>query len=136
MAYTPPSPDSVDFTFTGDYTPPSGDDVDLLFGIVPLVTVVDVSRTTVYDTTAQPGFNTTIIKWTVDATGPYQIEVGGDAVSEGYVIASGTALAGITMENYFTDTDIEAVTSFSGTGTYEFNVYAQSSDDIWNSVDR
>ncbi len=32
MAYTPPSGDDVDFTFSSGYTPPSGDDVDFTFG--------------------------------------------------------------------------------------------------------
>jgi len=136
MAYTPPSPDSVNFNFTGIYTPPAGDDVDILFGTIPQVTVLNVSRTTIYDASVQPGFNTTTIKWTSDVLGPYQIEVGGEEATEGYVVASGTAIPGITMENLIDDADIEAVTSFSGTGTYEFNIYVKSSDNIWNSTDR
>ena len=136
MAYNPPSPDNVNFSFIGSYTPPSGDNVNIIFGIVPQVTVVEVSKSNIYDATVQPGFNATFIKWTSSVLGSYQIEIGGEEPSGGYIVASGTAIPGIVMENIITDTYIESATTFSGTGTYEFNIYVRSTENIWNDIYR
>lgn len=131
MAYTPPSGDSVDFTFSGGYNPPAGDDVDFLFGIVALVTIDSVSSNNIFDDTLNVGNTMTVVRWHSTAAGPYRVEIGGDGVNTGDLADSGNTFANFSVRNEITDTDIEAATSFSGSGSYRFNVYVQSDDDIW-----
>ena len=137
MAYNPPEANSVNFVFVNNYTPPSGDNVDLLFGDPPVVTLDNVSRSIIYDDQAQLGFHTSVVKWHTSESGPYRIEIGGVEALDGYLVASGTALTGITMVDILTDSDIEAAPTFSGTGNYEFNVYVYSeSSSLWTFSER
>jgi len=131
MAYTPPSGDNVNFTFSGGYTPPAGDGVDFLFGVVALVTIDSVSKNRIYDDTLNVGNTRSVIRWHSTAAGPYRVEIGGDGANSGELVKSGNTFANFVVRNEITDADLEAATSFSGTGSYRFNVYVQSEDDIW-----
>jgi hypothetical protein len=131
MSYTPPSGDNVNFTFSGGYTPPAGDGVDFLFGVVALVTINSVSANKIFDDALNVGNTTSVIRWQSTAAGPYRIEVGGDGANTGDLVKSGNTFANFMVRNEITDTDLENATSFSGSGSYRFNVYVQSEDDIW-----
>jgi hypothetical protein len=126
--YTPPAGDDVDFTFDGGYSAPSGDSVNFLFGEVASV-VSDASMDVVYD---EAGLSNVIIRWTSDMNGDYRIEMEGTGVNTGDLMASGYAIADMEMENVFTATEIKAASGYSGDGTYRFNIYVKSPDDIWS----
>lgn len=131
MPYTPPSGDNVDFTFQGGYVPPPGDNVDFLFGTIAVITIDSISRNVIYDDQAIPGLNTSVIRWTSTAAGPYRIEMSGDSVGTGDLIKSGNTFANFSVRTELTDSDIEGATTFSGAGSYRFNVYVKSDDDVW-----
>ena len=132
MPYTPPAGDDVDFTFSGGYTPPAGDGVDFLFGVVALVTIDSVSKNRIYNDALNLGNNRSVIRWHSSAAGPYRIEVGGTGANTGSLVKSGNTFADFRVRNEITDSDLEAASPvFSGTGSYRFNVYVQSEDDIW-----
>ncbi|RLA03961.1 MAG: hypothetical protein DRQ47_04185 [Gammaproteobacteria bacterium] len=130
--YTPPAGDEVDFTFEGGYTAPAGDQVNFLFGLVATITISSVSRTTIYDDSLIPGFDTSRIRWSSDTPGPYLIEMGGTGAETGDTLASGNAIADYGMEILITDELIEAAPSFTGSDSYQFSIYVKSSDNIWN----
>lgn len=136
MAYTPPAGDNVNFTFEGGYTPPAGNNVDFLFGVVAYVTIDSISRNIIYDDQTADGFNRSIIRWKADAPGDYRIELGGDGVSTGDLIESGATYANFQVRTEITDADLEAATTFSGVGSYRFNVYVESEDGIWTPYDQ
>ena len=131
MAYTPPSGDNVDFTFSGDYTPPAGDNVNFLFGIVAVITIDSVSKNKIFDDDLDVGNTTSVVRWSSTVAGPYKVEIDGSGATTGHLTASGNTFADFTIRNEITDTSIEAATSFSGSGSYRFNVYVKSEDDIW-----
>lgn len=126
--YTPPSGDAVDFTFTGGYTAPDGDDVNFLFGTVASI-VSSFALDAVYD---EDGFDKLIIRWTSDGDGDYRIEMGGTGANTGDLMASGYCVADVEVETIVTYDEIAAAGSYSGDGTYRFNIYVKSEDDIWN----
>lgn len=126
--YSPPAGDAVNFTFEGDYTAPTGANVNFLFGVVSDL-VQDSSIETVY---TEDGFDQVIIRWTSDIDGNYRIEMGGTGVTTGDLMASGYIIANVEFENVITSSDITSATSYTGPGTYRFNMYVQSSDGIWN----
>lgn len=131
MPYTPPAGDNVDFTFQGGYVPPAGDNVDFLFGIVAVITIDSVSRNKIFDDALNAGYNKSVIRWSSSVDGPYRVEIGGDSVSTGSLVRSGSTFADFVIRNEITDADVEAATTFSGTGSYRFNVYVKSDDNIW-----
>lgn len=131
MAYTPPAGDNVNFTFTGGYTPPAGDGVDFLFGVVAIITIDSVSKNKIFDDALGVGNNSAVIRWRSTAAGPYRVEVGGTGANSGDLVKSGSTFANFSIRNEITDTDLEGAASFSGTGSYRFNVYVKSEDDIW-----
>jgi len=126
--YTPPSGDAVDFTFAGGYTAPDGDDVNFLFGTVASI-VSSFSLDAIYD---DDGFDKVIIRWTSDADGDYRIEIGGTGANTGDLVASGYCVADMEVENIITLDDIETAIGGPADGTYRFNIYVKSEDDIWN----
>lgn len=126
--YTPPSGDAVDFTFTGGYTVPDGDDVNFLFGTVASI-VSSFSLDTIYD---DDGFDKVIIRWTSDAAGDYRIELGGTGAETGDLLASGYCVASVENENIVTFDEISAAGNYTGFGTYRFNIYVKSEDNVWN----
>lgn len=128
MAYTPPAGDAVNFTFTGSYSAPEGDAVHFLFGVVACVTINHVSRTNV---TNQTGFDTSTIKWTSSAAGPYRVEIGGSGQSTGGLVDSGYCATDSAVFTDVEDDDITTWSGYTGAGSYRFNVYVQSVDDIW-----
>jgi hypothetical protein len=132
MPYTPPDGDNVDFIFEGGYTVPDGDNVNFLFGVVATITVNSISRNTLYDDDWQLGFEKSYVKWQSDAAGDYRIEVGGNGVGTGSLIKSGKTFAGFEVKSEITDDELESMSTFSGTGTYRFNIYVKSEDNIWN----
>ncbi len=127
MPYTPPSGDSVDFTFSGGYTAPQGDDVELVFGIVAKVTV-EASSDKLYPDT---GFNKTILKWTSTESGEYRIELGGTGVTTGDLLKTGVCRANKQVTSVITSSDVTNAASYAGFGQYRINVYVKSSDDVW-----
>lgn len=129
--YTPPAGNAVNFTFASGYTPPAGNDVDFYFGIVAVITVDSISKNTIYDNSAQPGFNSSVIRWHSDIDGPYRIELGGSGANTGGLIKSGNTLSNFVIRTDITDATIESAPTYSGTGSYRFNIYVKSSDDIW-----
>lgn len=131
MPYTPPAGDSVNFGASGDYTPPAGNDVNFLFGTAAYITIQSVSRSTIYDDAAVPGFNTAVVRWKSSVDGPYRIEIGGSGAETGYLVKSGNTFADFSVRTDITDTTIEGATTFSGAGSYRFNVYVKSEDDVW-----
>jgi hypothetical protein len=131
MAYTPPSGDNVNFTFEGDYTAPDGGRADFFFGIIALVTIDSVSKSKIFDDALNVGNTTSIVRWHSTAAGPYRIEVGGSGANTGDLLESGSTFTNFSVRSEITDTDLEAVTAFSGTGSYRFNVYVKSEDNIW-----
>lgn len=131
MSYTPPAGDAVYFEFEGDYTSPAGDDVNFLFGVVAVITVDSISRTKLFDDLLYDGFTTTVIKWRSSADGSYRVELGGTGVSTGSLIETGNTFSNFVVNTTITDSDIEGATTFSGTGTYLFNIYVKSDDGIW-----
>jgi hypothetical protein len=131
MAYTAPAGDNVNFSFSGSYTPPAGDDVDFLFGVVAVITIDSISRNRIYNDTLNVGNTTSVIKWKSSASGPYRIEIGGTGANTGSLLTSGDTFADFEIRTEVTDSDIEAATTFSGAGSYRFNVYVKSEDDIW-----
>lgn len=135
MAYTPPAGDNVNFTFDGAYTAPDGDDVDFLFGIVAVITVDSISRNKIFDDQLHSGYTNSIIRWHSSAAGPYRMEIGGQAVNEGTLVSSGNTFANFSVRTEVDDTDIESAATFSGTGSYRFNIYVKSEDDIWTPYD-
>lgn len=58
-SYTPPSGDTVNFTFEDGYSAPSGDSVNFLFGDVASI-INSISIDTIYD---KDGFKKVIIRW-------------------------------------------------------------------------
>jgi hypothetical protein len=135
MAYTPPAGDNVDFTFNGGYTPPDGDGVDFVYGIVAVVTIDSVSRNKIFDDQLFNGYTNSIIRWHSTLAGPYRVEIGGDGVNTGSLVESGNTAANISIKTIIEDSDIEAATTFSGTGSYRFNIYVKSVDDAWTLYD-
>jgi hypothetical protein len=126
--YTPPSGDAVDFAFEGSYTAPDGDNVNFLFGLVASI-VSSFSLDAVYD---EDGFDKVIIRWTSDIDGDYRVEMGGTGVNTGDLMASGYCIEDVEIENTVTYAEIAAAGGWTGVGTYRFNIYVKSSDDIWN----
>lgn len=133
--YTPPNGNAVNFTFLSGYTPPFGDNVDFYFGIIAIVTVDSVSRNIIYDDAVQPGFDSSTIRWHSDLDGYYRIELGGVGVNTGSLIKYGNTLSGFVIRTDISDETIEAANTFSGTGSYRFNIYVKNSDDIWTPYD-
>jgi hypothetical protein len=132
MPYTPPSGDDVDFVFQGGYVPPAGDNVDFLFGIVAFITIESISRNIIYDDELHTGFYTSVVRWQSSASGSYRMEVGGDGVSSGDLVKEGNTFGDFVVRTDITDSDIEdASTTFSGAGSYRFNIYVLSADNIW-----
>jgi len=129
MAYTPPAGDAVNFSFTGSYTPPSGSAVNFLFGAVATVTVT-ASKSNVYP---NAGFNSFKLTWQSSISGPYRIKMGGTGASTGALLDSGEdCIANTPTDLEITASDITTASGYSGYGTYRFNVYVKSVDDIWN----
>lgn len=131
MPYTPPAGDSVNFGAGGDYTPPAGNEVDFLFGEAATITIESISRNTIFDDQISSGFNTSVIRWKSSAGGPYRIEIGGAGAETGDLIRSGNTFADFVIRTDITDADIEGAATFSGAGSYRFNVYVKSDDDVW-----
>lgn len=129
--YTPPSGNAVNFTFTGGYTAPDGDNTNFFFGEVAVVTVHSVSRNSMYAADVMPGFDEVRVMWYVDRDGPYQIELGGTGYGTGDALASGTAIGGLIYEHTFTDDQLESAAGYTGAGSYRYNIYVKSEDDIW-----
>jgi hypothetical protein len=129
--YTPPSGDSVNFSFTGGYSAPEGDAVHLLFGAVADVDLAtnSPSRSTIYSDT---GFDRTFVSWTSSITGEYRIEMGGSGANTGALLVGGVCIADQEMINEITYTDITTASGYEGAGEYRVNIYVKSSDDIWN----
>lgn len=127
-SYTPPSGDSVSFTFEGGYSVPSGDKVNFLFGDVSSI-ISSASIDILYD---EDGFSSIIIRWQSDIDGDYRIEMGGTGANTGDLMDSGKCIGGIILENVLTLVMVEAANSYTGVGTYRFNIYVKSPDDIWN----
>jgi len=125
--YTPPSGDAVDFTFSGGYTAPDGDAVNFAFGLIATV-VSSFSMTDVYDV---DGFDQMVVRWTSDIDGTYRIEMGGTGVNTGDLLASGSCIANLEVENIITFAEISAASGYTGVGDYRFNIYVRSSDGIW-----
>lgn len=136
MPYVPPPGDDVDFTFQGGYVPPSGDDVDFLFGLVATITIESISRNKIYDDQVHSGFTTSVVRWKSSASGPFRMELGGDGVSTGHLIKEGNTFGNFIVRTDITDADIEAATTFSGAGSYRFNIYVKSADNIWTPFDQ
>ena len=132
MAYSPPDGDNVNFEFPGDYTPPVGDHVNFLFGVVACVTIEQVSRETL---TNQIGFDTSIIRWASSASGPYRIEIGGSDRTFGGLVDSGYCATDGSINTEIQDDDVTTWSGFTGAGSYRFNVYVKSVDDIWTPYD-
>lgn len=128
MSYTPPSGDAVNFSFAGGYSAPDGDQVHFLFGIVAVITINSVSRTTIGNST---GFDKSTIDWQSDAAGEYRVEMGGSGHHTGDLMESGTIPADIPYETEITDDDITTASGYAGEQAYRFNIYVKSSDDIW-----
>jgi len=128
MAYTPPDGDAVNFSFEGGYSAPDGDQVHFLFGIVAVITINSVSRSTIGNTT---GFDKSIIDWQSSAAGNYRVEIGGTGANTGDLIESGLAGANAAIFTEVLDDDITTASGYSGEQAYRFNVYVKSSDDIW-----
>jgi hypothetical protein len=126
-SYTPPAGDEVDFTFSGGYTPPDGDAVNFAFGLIASV-VSSFSMSDVYDS---DGFDQMVIRWTSDIDGTYRIEMGGTGVNTGDLLASGSCIANLEVENIITFAQISGASSYTGEGSYRFNIYVRSSDGIW-----
>jgi len=131
MAYTPPAGDNVDFTFQGGYTPPAGDNVNFLYGSVAENTIDSISRNYVLDDAVHDGYVTSVIRWHSSLGGPYRVEMSGSGVSTGDLVKSGNTFANFVVRTEISDSDIEGATTFSGAGTYRFNVYVKSADNIW-----
>ena len=131
MPYTPPAGDNVNITFLGGYTPPSGDNVDFISGVVAVITINSVSRNKIYDDQLSSGFNTSVVRWRSNLSGPYRIEVGGNGAESGYLLKSGNTLENFSVRTDITDATIEALPTFSGAGSYRFNVYVKSVDNVW-----
>lgn len=132
MAYTPPAGDNVNFTFSGGYTAPSGDNVNFLYGTIATIAVNSISRNRVIDDSSHLGYTTSVVRWSSTVGGPYRIEVGGSGVNTGDLVKSGNTLANFNFRTDITDSDIEGATTFSGSGSYRFNIYVKSNDNIWN----
>jgi hypothetical protein len=126
-SYTPPAGDEVDFTFSGGYTAPDGDAVNFAFGLIASV-VSSFSMSDVYDA---DGFDQMVIRWTSDIDGTYRIEMGGTGVNTGDLLASGSCIGNLEVENIITFAQISAASSYTGPGAYRFNIYVRSSDGIW-----
>ncbi len=126
--YSPPAGDAVDFTFEGSYVAPTGANVNFLFGVVSDL-VQDSSIETIY---TEDGFDQIVIRWTSDIDGNYRIEMEGTGVTTGDLMAEGYIIADVEFENIITSDMILAASSYTGPGTYRFNMYVQSSDGIWN----
>ena len=125
--YTPPAGDAVNFTFSGDYTAPDGDAVNFAFGLIATV-VSSFSMSDVYD---EDGFNQMVIRFTSDIDGTYRIEMGGTGVNTGDLLASGSCIGNLELENTITVAQIKAAGSYSGYGEYRINIYVKSTDNIW-----
>ena len=130
--YTPPSGTLVDFDTTGTYTPDDSSDVDFLPSSTAIVTVNSISRDTILDDKLYEGRNDSVIKWNSSVGGSYRIEIGGDGVHTGYLIDSGNTYAGLEVETVIDDAAIESATTFSGSGSYEFNIYIKNNN-VWTS---
>ena len=126
--YTPPAGDAVNFTFEGSYVAPTGQNVNFLFGIVSEL-VQDASLETVY---TADGFDSVVVRWTSNIDGNYRIEMGGTGVYTGDLMFTGYVIADVEFEHIITAAMITSASSYTGPGTYRFNVYVQSSDGIWN----
>jgi len=125
--YTPPAGDAVNFSFSGDYTAPDGDAVNFAFGLIATV-VSSFSMSDIYD---EQGFNQMIIRWTSDIDGTYRIEMGGTGVNTGDLMASGSCIGSLEVENTITMAIISGAAGYTGPGDYRFNIYVKSLDDIW-----
>jgi len=129
MVYTLPAGDAVNFGFEGGYSAPSGDGVNFLFGIVGVITINSVSRSVIGNT---DGFDKSIINWQSSAAGEYRIEMGGSGHhTSNDVMETGNAPASSEIETEITDTDITTASGYTAPGSYEFNIYVKSTDDIW-----
>jgi len=126
--YTPPAGDAVNFTFEGSYVAPTGRNVNFMFGIVSNL-AQNTSIETIY---TSDGFDQIVIRWTSDIDGYYRIEMGGTGVTTGDLMAEGYVIADVEFENLIPASTITAALSYTGAGTYRFNMYVQSSDGIWN----
>ena len=126
--YTPPEGDAVNFTFEGGYVAPTGQNINFLFGVVSEL-VQSSSLETVY---TEDGFDSVVLRWTSDVDGNYRIEMGGTGVNTGDLMFEGYVIADVEFENTITASMITSATSYTGAGTYRFNMYVQSEDGIWN----
>ena len=120
-SYTPPAGDEVDFTFSGGYA------VNFAFGLIASV-VSSFSMSDIYDA---DGFDQMVIRWTSDIDGTYRIEMGGTGVNTGDLLASGSCVGDLEVENIITFAQISGASSYTGEGSYRFNIYVRSSDGIW-----
>jgi hypothetical protein len=125
--YTPPQGDAVDFSFSGGYSPPDGDNVDFIFGLIATV----VSSFAISDIYNADGFDEMVVRWTSNIDGTYRIEMGGTGNNTGDLLASGSCIAGLEIEDVITFDQISAASSYSGAGAYRINIYVRSVDGIW-----
>lgn len=58
--------------------------------------------------------------------------MGGTGVNTGDLMSSGKCIGGVEFEDNITLAIIEAANSYTGVGTYRFNIYVKSFDNIWN----
>jgi len=132
MAYSPPAGNDVDFSFTGTYTPPDGDQVHFLFGIVACITINSVSRSTIVPV---DGIDSSTINWTSSDSGEYRVEIGGSGSETGSTVDTGYCASDVAVDTIVMDDDITTWSGYSGTGSYRFNIYVKSIDDIWTPYD-
>ncbi len=104
--------------------------------LVAVITIDSVSRNKIYDDQLNIGLNTSVVRWKSNLSGPYRIEIGGNNVETGSLLKSGNTLSNFSVRTDITDSDIEAATTFSGTGSYRFNVYVKSVDNVWTPYDQ
>lgn len=130
--YTPPSGTIVDFDTVGTYAPDDGSGVDFIPSSTAVVTINSVSRDTILDDKLYEGRSDSVIKWSSSVGGAYRIEIGGNKVHTGYLADSGNVYAGLEVATVVEDTTIEAATTFSGSGSYEFNIYIKNNN-VWTS---
>ena len=129
MSYTPPAGDAVNFSFEGGYSAPDGDAVHFMFGIVAVITVNSVSRSTVSD---DEGFDSAAVNWQSSIAGPYSFEIGGSARGTGGIVETGYVAAASAIDTEVVYTDITTWSGYTAPGSYRFNIYVMSTDNLWN----
>ncbi len=129
MSYTPPAGDAVNFSFEGGYSAPAGDAVHFMFGIVAVITVNSVSRSTISD---DAGFDRATVNWQSNITGPYSFEIGGSGRNTGGIVETGYVAAASAIDTEVVYTDITTWSGYGSPGSYRFNIYVMSTDNLWN----